>query len=132
MGPRYQDEWDLGTLGFVLSEASGNRSYETVTIASGAGVLKPGAVLGMVTASKKYVGSPNAEVAGKEGAETATAVLAYGVDASTSDCRSRHHAARWRGEKGLPCSSTLRSIEAAKITAKHTQLAAAGVNIHVR
>ena len=123
MGPR--------TLGFVLSEASGNRSYETVTIASGAGVLKPGAVLGMVTASKKYVGSPNAEVAGKEGAETATAVLAYGVDASTSDVEAV--IMRRDGEVKKDFLFFDASVDdAAKIAAKHTQLAAAGVNIHVR
>ncbi|UES51193.1 head decoration protein [Roseibium aggregatum] len=77
MGPR--------NLAFVLSEASGKRSVDAVTIASGEGVLEPGSVLGKVTASEKYVFSPNAEVAGKEGAEVATAILGYRVDATDAD-----------------------------------------------
>ena len=72
-------------LGFLLSEAPGALSRQTVTIVSGEGVLAPGTVLGQVTASKKFVASPNAEVVDKEGAETATAILAYGVDATSSD-----------------------------------------------
>lgn len=77
MGPR--------ALAFVLTEASGKRSVDTVTIASGEGVLEPGSVLGEVTASEKFVFSPNAEVGGKEGAETAKAILCYRVDASDAD-----------------------------------------------
>ena len=72
-------------LGFLLTEAPGALSRESVTIASGEGVLAPGTVLGQVTASKKFVASPNAEVVGKEGGETATAILAYRVDATASD-----------------------------------------------
>lgn len=72
-------------LAFLLSEGNGQISREVVTIASGAGVLEPGTLLGQITASKKYSGSPNALVVGKEGAETATAVLAYGVDATSAD-----------------------------------------------
>lgn len=72
-------------LAFVLSEGNGMISREIVTIASGAGKLDPGTVLGQVTASKKFVASPAAEVVGKEGAETATAILAYGVNATSAD-----------------------------------------------
>lgn len=72
-------------LGFLLSEAPGALSRQTVTIVSGEGVLVPGTVLGQVTDSKKFVASPNAEVVGKEGGETAMAILAYGVDATASD-----------------------------------------------
>lgn len=72
-------------LGFVLSEANGTRSRETITIASGAGKLAAGTVLGKITASSKYWPSPNASVAGSEGAETAVAVLGYEVDATSSD-----------------------------------------------
>ena len=71
-------------LGFVLSD-HGSISFDTVTIRSGAGKLEPGSVLGMVTASSKYIFSPPAEVVGSEGAETATAVLAYAVDATAAD-----------------------------------------------
>lgn len=77
MGPR--------ALAFLLSEASGKRSLDTLTIASGEGVLEPGTVLGEVTASGKYAASPNAVVGGKEGAETASAILCYRVDATDAD-----------------------------------------------
>lgn len=72
-------------LAFLLSEGNGQISREVVTIASGSGVLEPGTLLGQITANKKYSGSPNALVVGKEGAETARAVLAYGVDATSAD-----------------------------------------------
>lgn len=72
-------------LAFVLSEGNGMISREVVTIASGAGKLEPGTVIGQVTASKKYVASPAAEVVGQEGAETAKAILCYGVDATSAD-----------------------------------------------
>ncbi|AXS39260.1 head decoration protein [Breoghania sp. L-A4] len=72
-------------LGFVLSLASGKRSLDTITIASGAGRLESGTVLGRITASGKFITSPNAEVVDIEGAEIATAILGYGVDATDSD-----------------------------------------------
>jgi len=72
-------------LAFLLSEGNGAISRETVTVASGEGRLAAGTVLGIVTASGKAVASPHAETGGKEGAETATAVLAYPVDATDTD-----------------------------------------------
>lgn len=72
-------------LAFLLSEANGLLSRDTVTIAAGAGKLEAGTVLGQVTASKKHVASPNAEVVDIEGAEDAVAVLAYPVDATDAD-----------------------------------------------
>lgn len=72
-------------LGFVLSEANGHLSYDVLTIASGAGKLQAGTVLGKITASSKYIASPAAQVTGKEGAETASAILAYPVDATSAD-----------------------------------------------
>lgn len=72
-------------LAFILSEAPGTLSRDTLVIASGSGKLQAGTVLGMVTASKKHVPSPNAETAGKEGAETAVAILGYPVDATSAD-----------------------------------------------
>lgn len=72
-------------LAFLLSEASGKRSLDTLTIVSGEGVLEPGTVLGKVTASGKYAASPNAAVGGKEGAEAASAILCYRVDATDAD-----------------------------------------------
>ncbi len=72
-------------LAFLLSEANGYLSREVLTIASGSGVLEAGTVLGEITVGGKYVPSPNAEVVGKEGAETALAILGYGVDATDAD-----------------------------------------------
>lgn len=69
-------------LAFLLSEAAGRRSRSILTIANGAGKLAAGTVLGKVTATGAYVPAPDAEVVGKEGAETAVAILAYGVDAT--------------------------------------------------
>lgn len=77
MGPR--------NLAFMLSEATGKRSLQQVIVASGEGILEPGTVLGEVTASGKMVASPDAQVVGKEGGETATAILCYRVDATSAD-----------------------------------------------
>jgi len=75
-------------LAFILSEPHGTVAREVVTIASGEGVLEAGTVLGRVTATGRYVASPNASVAGKEGAETAVAVLGYQVDATSADAKA--------------------------------------------
>ncbi|WP_435102350.1 head decoration protein [Arhodomonas sp. AD133] len=61
---------------FLVSEANGSRSRETVTIASGQ-VLEAGAVLGKVTASGEYTAyAPGAT----DGSEAAAAVLYDAVD----------------------------------------------------
>lgn len=72
---------------FLMSEAPGvgALSREVITIASGAGVIAPGTVLGKITASGKYIPSPAAEVSGSEGAEVADAVNLYVVDATSAD-----------------------------------------------
>ncbi|UXS04464.1 head decoration protein [Agrobacterium tumefaciens] len=72
-------------LGFVLSEANGLLSRESITVAAGAGKVLAGTVLGKVAATGKYFPSPVAQVAGKEGAETAVAILGYEVDATNAD-----------------------------------------------
>lgn len=72
-------------LAFVLSEGNGLVSRETLTIKSGSGKLLAGTLLGKVTADSKYVPSPAASTSGKEGAETATAILGYEVDATSAD-----------------------------------------------
>lgn len=123
MGPRNLD--------FVLSEANGNRSYDTVTIRSGAGKLQPGTILGRVTADKKFTASPNAEVAGIEGAETAVAVLAYGVDATSADVEAVILARDAEVKKHFLIAHASVNDDT-KLGAKHAQLRAAGVNIHVR
>ncbi len=70
---------------FLLSEASGNRSRESITIAAGSGVVEAGTVLGQVTGTKKY--SPSAAT-GADGSETATAVLGQTVDATDADAEA--------------------------------------------
>ena len=67
---------------FILSEANGQRSRETITIASGAGVIAAGTVLGKVTASGKYVASA---VGASDGSEVPAAINTYGTDASSAD-----------------------------------------------
>ena len=66
---------------FVLSEAARSRSRENIVVESGAGVLAPGTVIG-AKSNGKYIASP---VATDDGAETATAVLLFGVDATSAD-----------------------------------------------
>ena len=65
---------------FVVSEANGYRSRESVTIASGE-TLKPGHVLGKVTSSGEY---KEYNPGNADGSETAVAVCYDHVDASGS------------------------------------------------
>lgn len=65
---------------FILSEASGTRSRESVTIESGQD-LGPGAVLGK-KANGKYVA---VDQAASDGSETAIAILIDACDATTGD-----------------------------------------------
>ncbi|MEO9900818.1 MULTISPECIES: head decoration protein [Alphaproteobacteria] len=113
-------------LAFILSEAGGSRSRDAVTIASGEGKLEAGTVLGQVTASDKYASSPDAEVAGKEGAEIATAVLAYGVDATSTDADAVILSSD--AEVKSPMLIYHASVDdAAKQSTKQSQLRAAGI-----
>ena len=115
-------------LEFLLSEAPNKLSREVVTIVSGEGVLEAGTVLGQVTASKKFAASPNAEVAGKEGAETAKAVLAYRVDATSADAKAVviDTSAEVKGPDLTYHSSV---NDATKRAAKATQLRAAIIKV---
>lgn len=113
-------------LAFVLSEGNGSISRDTVTVLSGSGVLDPGTILGMVTASKKYVPSPNAEVVGKEGAETAKVILAYGVDATSADVEAVVISRQAEVKKPLLIYEATVNDDTKK-AAKRTQLASAGI-----
>jgi hypothetical protein len=75
-------------LAFLLSEGNVGISREVVTIKAGAGKLKPGTVIGQITADSKWIASPNASVTGSEGAESAKGVLAYFADATDSDVQA--------------------------------------------
>jgi len=68
---------------FILSEAPGRLSHDTVTVTvAAATTLRPGMVLGKLTATGKYVPYDNA---GSDGSETAAGIL-YGelVNAAVS------------------------------------------------
>lgn len=109
----------------LLSEAAGSRSRETVTIASGAGIIAPGSVLGRVTASGKYVLSP---ATGADGSQTGVAIALYGCDATSADRQIAVIArdAEWNGNTLTHHSSV---DDATKRAAKATQLAAVGIII---
>lgn len=122
---------DIKTLGpralaFVLSEGNGMISREVGTVLSGSGKLDAGTICGQVTASKKFVPSPVAQVVGKEGAETANAVLAYPVDATDADVEAVF--IRRFAEVKTPMLIFDASVnDAAKKAAKLAQLAAATI-----
>ena len=68
--------------GFLVWEGSRDYTRETVTIASGAGKLEPGTVLGKITTGGKFtVLSPGAS----NGSQNAAAILWDGVDATAAD-----------------------------------------------
>lgn len=58
---------------------------ETVTIVSGQGVLKRGTVLGLVTASGKYIKSLSAA---SDGSQNPSAILADDIDATSGDVKA--------------------------------------------
>jgi len=69
---------------YIVTEDNANRCRDQVIIASGAGVLLAGAVLGKITASGKY--APLAPGA-TDGSEVASAILYEGCDATSEDVR---------------------------------------------
>lgn len=114
-------------LGFVLSEGNRNISYGTVTIASGAGALEAGTVLGKITAGEKFTASPNAETVGIEGAETATCVLADKVDATDADVVDVLVLERLAEVKKDMLVFHASVDDTTKIAVKHSQLAASNI-----
>ena len=115
------------TLGDLLKyELNGNYSRETITLKSGTNYAL-GAVLGRITASGKHRLSPAAQVVGDEGAETAVAVLIEAVDATAADTAGIVLA---RGPAIVSKAALVFDAsvdQAAEKTAKHGQLAAAGI-----
>jgi hypothetical protein len=68
--------------GFLVWEVLRDYTRETVTIASGAGKLAPGTVLGKITTGGKYtVLTPGAS----NGSQNAAGILWAGVDATEAD-----------------------------------------------
>ncbi|BBK30302.1 bacteriophage lambda head decoration protein D [Stella humosa] len=72
--------------GFMVSEANGFRSRETVTVLSGQ-VLQAGTVLGRITASGKYVAWEASTSAEADGSTTVRAILYGPVDATAGDTK---------------------------------------------
>ncbi len=64
---------------FLISEADGTLSRETVVIVAGSAGLVPGLVLGKITASGKYAPYDDDNA---DGTETAVAILLEAVDAT--------------------------------------------------
>ena len=112
------------SMGDVLKyEVNPNYTREVVTLLAGT-PYPVGAVLGRITASGKYTLST---AAGTDGAQTATAVLLYAVDATLADAVgivvARGPAIVSRA--ALAYGATV--DDGTKIAAKITQLAAVGV-----
>ena len=112
------------TMGDVLKyEVNPNYTRETITLLAGM-PYPTGSVLGRITASGKY---KLATSGGSDGAQTATAVLLYAVDATLADAVGIVVA---RGPSivsraGLAYDATV--DDGAKITTKIGQLAAVGI-----
>ena len=68
--------------GFLVWEVLRDYTRETVTIASGAGKLEPGTVLGKITTGGKYTGLAPAAT---NGSQNVVGILWAGVDASAAD-----------------------------------------------
>ena len=115
------------TLGDLLKfELNANYCREAVTLKAGAS-YPLGAVLGKVAATGAYRFSPDAEVLGDEGAETAVAVLLEAVDATAAEATGLIAA---RGpvilsETALVFDASI--DDAAKAAAKKIELATAGL-----
>jgi hypothetical protein len=112
------------TTGDVLKyEVNPNYTRETVTLLAGT-AYPVGAVLGRITASGKY---KLATSGGSDGAQTASAVLLYAVDATLADAVGIVVA---RGPSIVSRASLAYDAtvdDASKITTKLGQLAAIGI-----
>ena len=107
---------------FVLTEANGARSRETVTLAETQSVV-PGAVLGKITASGEYgVLDP----AASDGLETAAGVAFYAATTEAAETTPLVIVAR-DAEVNQNCLEWPASITEAEITAAIEQLAALGI-----
>ena len=109
--------------GFLVWEVLREYTRETITIASGAGKLAPGTVLGKITTGGKYTGLAPAAT---NGSQNAAGILWAGVNASAADAPGvvvlRGPAIVNRHEIVWPDGAT-----EAQITAATTALAALGI-----
>jgi hypothetical protein len=109
--------------GFLVWEVLRDYTRDTVTIASGAGKLEPGAVLGKITTGGKFTALAPAAT---NGSQNAAGILWDAVDASTADAAAvvvlRGPAIVNRHELIWPDGAT-----EAQITAATTALATIGI-----
>lgn len=109
--------------GFLVWEVLREYTRETVTLASGAGKLEPGMVLGKITNGGKFT---TLAPAATNGSQSAAGILWAGVDASTADAPSvvllRGPAIVNRHDVVWPEGAT-----EAQITAATTALASLGI-----
>ena len=109
--------------GFLVWEVLRDYTRETVTIASGAGKLEPGTVLGKITTGGKFTGLAPAAT---NGSQNPAGILWAGVDATAADALGvvilRGPAIVNRHEIVWPEGAT-----EAQITAATTALAALGI-----
>lgn len=108
---------------FLMNELPGTQSREVVTVASGAGIIAPGSVLGKLTSGGKYQLSP---ATGADGSETADAIALYGCDATSADQKITV-IKRGSEVNGNMLTFHASVNDAAKRAAKATQLAALGI-----
>jgi len=108
---------------FLVWEVLRDYTRETITVASGAGKLAPGTVLGKITTGGKYTGLVPAAT---NGSQNAAGILWAAIDATDADAASvvilRGPAIVNRHEIILPEGAT-----EAQITAAITALAALGI-----
>ena len=109
--------------GFLVWEVLREFNRETITIASGAGKVAPGTVLGKITTGGKFTGLAPAAT---NGSQNPAGVLWAGVDATAADALGvvilRGPAIVNRNELIWPAGAT-----EAQITAATTALAALGI-----
>ena len=109
--------------GFLVWEVLRDYTRETITVASGAGKLAPGTVLGKITTGGKYTGLAPAAT---NGSQNAAGILWAAIDATDADAASvvilRGPAIVNRHEIILPEGAT-----EAQINAAITALAALGI-----
>ena len=109
--------------GFLIWEVLRDYTRETVTIASGAGKLAPGTVLGKITTGGKYTALAPAAT---NGSQNAAGILWTDIDATDADVLGvavvRGPAIVNRHEISFPEGAT-----EAQITATTTALAALGI-----
>ena len=112
--------------GFLVWEVLRDYTRDTVTIASGAGKLEPGTVLGKITTGGKFTALVPAAT---NGSQNAAGLLWDTVDASTADAAAvvvlRGPAIVNRHELIWPDGAT-----EAQITAATTALATIGIILH--